>query len=433
MKNSLFQSLPDGFEYGIVQTEEEMDKIIEFNEAIHGENDASTLRHLVEEYPDFRKEMNFYIRDTDKGIIVSALNAIPSTWDYNGILLKNLELGYVGTHIDYRNQGLLRALYLSQFENELFKGKYHISTIMGIPFFYRQFGYDFILPLSRAVMLDPREILRTNVKPLPSFEEIEVRPATLQDLPHIKQLYKDLCKRFLVTVRRDDSLWTLQERTHRVWERKFETFVMERKGDIEGYLRFSIRDNPKDHFHNSLDVIESSVRSIGAVKRTLDLLAKKCQETGLVRILLPGTDVCHLSRVALDLGGTMSRGWKFQIRIPNMLHFLKRIRPVLQRRLRRTIFENLTIDLKLDIYRTCYTLKIVQGNIIEVTEDRRPPPSEYFGIRMPPRDFLRLVLGEYDLDELSNYNTDFIVDGFFRFLLRTLFPKQESWISYYFV
>ncbi|NHJ14101.1 MAG: GNAT family N-acetyltransferase [Candidatus Thorarchaeota archaeon] len=433
MKNSQPQELPDGFEYGVVQTDEEMEEIIKFNEAIHGEDDALALRRLIDEYPNLEKEQHFYIRDMDKGIIVSSLNAIPSVWDYDGIALKNLELGYVGTHSDYRNQGLFRALYLKHFERQLYKGNYHLSTIMGIPYFYRQFGYDFVLPLTRAVMLDAREIHRMNPKALPSSENIVVRPAIPQDLSSIMQLYHNLCKRLLVTARRDESLWELQEANHLVWTRKFETFVVERDGEIEGYFRTSIRSNPKDRFHNFLDVMESSIRTVGAIRRVLEFLGQKCEDSGLTRIIFPGTSACHLSKMALDLGGTMTRGWKFQIRIPNILQFLKRIGPILERRLRNTVFEGLTFDLALNIYHSYYILQIAKGKIVEVMDAGKPIENEYFGVRMPPQDFVRLMLGEYNLGELDYYNTDFIVDGPLRSLLGTLFPKQESWIFYYFV
>ncbi len=52
-------------------------------------------------------------------------------------------------------------------------------------------------------------------------------------------------------------------------------------------------------------------------------------------------------------------------------------------------------------------------------------------IRMPPADFVRLILGEYSIDELRKINMDFIVRGSHKALLETLFPKRESYIFLY--
>ncbi|MHA1576969.1 MAG: GNAT family N-acetyltransferase, partial [Candidatus Thorarchaeota archaeon] len=158
--------LPDGFEFGIVETDEELEELIEFNSTVHEPTDGEYLKRLIEYLPRFGREMNFYIRDSENGHIVSSINAIPSVWEYDGIALNNLELGFVGTLKEYREKGLLRILY-SYFDRLL--KNYDISTIQGIPYLYRTFGYDFIIPLGRKFFLAVDHIPSFNKESPPDF------------------------------------------------------------------------------------------------------------------------------------------------------------------------------------------------------------------------------------------------------------------------
>ena len=64
------------------------------------------------------------------------------------------------------------------------------------------------------------------------------------------------------------------------------------------------------------------------------------------------------------------------------------------------------------------------ANQMQEVDENRP-------FRAPPNDLVRLVLGEYSIDEISYNNIDFIVSSGLKSLIRTLFPKRESCIYYY--
>ena len=116
-------NLPDGFEFGIVQTDDELEELITFNATIHEPTDGVFLKRLIENLPNFTREMNYFIRDIDKGIFVASINSIPSIWEYDGVPVRNLELGFVGTLKEYRRKGLQWALY-SYFNHILITEKY---------------------------------------------------------------------------------------------------------------------------------------------------------------------------------------------------------------------------------------------------------------------------------------------------------------------
>jgi hypothetical protein len=428
--------LPDGLEFGIVKTDDELEELIKFNSSIHEPQDGEELRRIINLLPDFGREMNFFIRDTDKGIFVSSINAIPSVWSYAGVPLWNLELGFVGTLPEYRKRGLVRALYQEYFEKELTRGKWDISTIQGIPYYYRQFGYDFLIPAWRSVFLRTKQVPEVPPEEKPSWKRLTISRATKSNLDSIIKLYEEMTARTLVSSVRDRELWRIQERQRQEYEKEFTTYVVKDGKEVEGYFRLVAREmaiqhslsDPGDGF---LDVIESSIRTYDGVRRVLQFLKDKCKEMGLYRIALSGAMTSNLSQVGLDLGGNLSRGWKHQLRIPDMIRFLRRIRPVLQKRLQKTMFEGLTKEVTINTYRHCYVLDFQDGKIKQVKDLGIHEDGKNLSFRAPPNDFVRLLLGQYSIEELNQQNTDFLVSGQVKALIKTLFPKQESFIGYY--
>ena len=182
---------------------------------------------------------------------------------------------------------------------------------------------------------------------------------------------------------------------------------------------------------SALQVIESRIRTFAGVRRALQFLRTQALENSIYRIGVSGPSTNNLSRIVLDLGGNLRGGWKFQIRIPNMLQLLRRIQRILEKRLVGTLFEGLTMDLALNTFRNCYLLKFVKGRIESITDLGMQEVDENRPFRAPPNDLVRLVLGEYSIDEISYNNIDFIVSSGLKSLIRTLFPKRESCIYYY--
>jgi hypothetical protein len=432
MADPIDLTLPDGLEYGIVETDDELEELIAFNSAIHEPEDGETLRRLIEKMPGFGRELNYYIRDTDSGKIVSSLNAIPSVWAYNGIPINNLELGFVGTLEEYRKRGLIRKLYYKYFEKQFHRGRYHISNIQGIPYFYRQFGYDFLIPDWRQVFLRPNQIPVLPPDKKPDWMRLSIRPATKSNLNDIITLYDKLSTGLLVSTIRDRTLWELQEKIRKDFAKDFSTYVVKRGTEVLGYFRLVLRENKKEPENSYLNVMESSISGIDGVRRTLEFLRSHCIELGFHRIAFSGATTSNLSRIGLDLGGQMSRGWKHQLRIRDMVHFLKRIRPALQKRLRNTMFAGLTQEVTINTYRHRYVLDFQSGKIKDIKDLGVHEDGKYLDFRTPPNDFVRLLLGQYSPEELSHQDMDFIIQGPAKSLIATLFPKQESFIGYYY-
>ncbi len=94
------------------------------------------------------------------------------TWEYEGIPFVIGRPEIVATDPDYRNRGLVRAIFelihaRSEAEGHLVQG------ITGIPYFYRQFGYEY------ALELDVHRV--THFALIPKAKEGVPEPYTLRD------------------------------------------------------------------------------------------------------------------------------------------------------------------------------------------------------------------------------------------------------------
>src|SRR5712691_11396345 len=113
------------------------------------------------------------------GAIVSSMNLISQTWVYDGIPFGVGRPELVGTSLEYRYRGLVRAQFevIHQWSTE--RGE-RLQAITGIPWYYRQFGYEMALNLGGG---------RVGYRPhIPELKDGEpepyrVRPATAADLP----------------------------------------------------------------------------------------------------------------------------------------------------------------------------------------------------------------------------------------------------------
>src|SRR5512136_687013 len=119
---------------------------------------------------------------------------IPQTWTYAGISFEVGRPEAVGTDPDYRRRGLVRM----QFEVLHAKSEamgHLVQGITGIPWYYRQFGYEY------AIDLDVGRL--THWANVPTLQEGEaepycLRPMTMDDLSLVKALYEKDCARSLV-------------------------------------------------------------------------------------------------------------------------------------------------------------------------------------------------------------------------------------------
>ncbi len=82
-----------------------------------------------------------------------------------------------------------------------------VQTITGIPYFYRQFGYEYALDLGVE-----RETYTALIPPLAegASEPYSLRDAIVNDIPLIARLYEQQCASNIVSTVIDESWWRHQ-------------------------------------------------------------------------------------------------------------------------------------------------------------------------------------------------------------------------------
>ncbi|MCA1665916.1 MAG: GNAT family N-acetyltransferase, partial [Thermomicrobia bacterium] len=143
------------------------------------------------------------VEDTRNDVIASSLCHISQRWSYAGIPFGVGRPEMVGTHPDYRRRGLVRAQFevIHQWSAE--RGE-AVQVIGGIPWYYRQFGYEMALELDSGRFGYPADV--------PGLEEgateaYRIRPATEADVPLLARAYEFGMRRGRVACLRDANQW----------------------------------------------------------------------------------------------------------------------------------------------------------------------------------------------------------------------------------
>ncbi|HKD74330.1 MAG TPA: GNAT family N-acetyltransferase, partial [Ktedonobacterales bacterium] len=163
-------------------TAADVEPLIALNKEIFGQRAPDFVRHFLSgDWPICTMKDFTVVEDTNAGAIVSSLCLIAQTWSYDGIEFGVGQPEFVLTRPEYRRRGLIRAQMEVVHEWSEQHGDF-VQVITGIPYYYRQFGYEMGLAFggfrvgSKAYVEKLKE---------GEAEPFLVRPATEDDLPFI--------------------------------------------------------------------------------------------------------------------------------------------------------------------------------------------------------------------------------------------------------
>lgn len=189
---------------------EDAEALAKFNRAIHTDNDpdgqciaAWTRDLLTRPHPTFSPNDFTIVEETTTGRIISTMNLISQTWSYEEIKFGVGRPELVGTLPEFRNRGLVRIQFEEVHKWSAERGEM-VQAITGIPFYYRQFGYEM------ALDLDARRF--GSEAQLPKIKEGETEPYLIRaaresDLPFIEELYDRTKKRSMIACERTPELF----------------------------------------------------------------------------------------------------------------------------------------------------------------------------------------------------------------------------------
>jgi len=419
--------LGDGLLLKAVRNVQDAQRLAAFNAFVHQDTAVGVWthwclggRHPTVTFPDF-----LFVEDTNKGEIVSTLGLMTQTWTYDGIPLPVGQVELVGTHPDYRGRGLIRA-QMEVTERMLRARGCLLSCIEGIPYFYRQFGYEYAIPLGSCANL--------SLDRVPTLAKGQEEPVAIQrmnvdtDLRRVLALYDAHAAELCIVSVRDEALWRYQESAPPGIPEPPETYVVEDDEGVIGY--FQVR---KNMWGPLLEFMEASVRPGGQVWGSQESwMAALRFAKGLATqrnyhklcFALPKTH--PLVTVVRYLGAEFERQYAWQIRIMDHAALIRRIAPALERRLAQSLLARFSGNLAINTMPRLIRLHFSQGRLIAVTEEGGQ--QEPWGMRMPPLLLTQLLMGYRSYQEIMECHLDASVRPAARQLVDVLFPKTDSFI-----
>jgi hypothetical protein len=413
-------------------TVEDADALAEFNRAIHSDNEqdgqclVDWTRDLLTIHPTFGPGDFTVIEETATGRIVSTMNLISQVWSYEGIKFGVGRPELVGTLPEFRNRGLVRLQFEQIHKWSAERGEM-VQAITGIPFYYRQFGYEM------ALDLDGRRF--GYEAQLPKLKEGEtepfiIRPAQESDLPFMEELYEQTKGRSMIACERTPELFRYELTAHNnhCW---LQCIIDDAAGKPVGFFRHPAYNHGSSMVAARYE-LKTGVSWLEATPSLVRFLWSKGQEYAR----RDGSE-CHsfgfvlgASHPAYEVLGnrlsTVHQAYAWYLRVPDLCGFLNHIKPVLEGRLAESIAANHSREIRISLYRTGVRMRIEHGKITAI-EPWKPAPKDEGDAAFPGLTFLQLLFGYRSFEELRYAFADCGCESEeARVLLNILFPKKLS-------
>jgi hypothetical protein len=432
-KADILRELADGLIIRRARAED-AEAVIAFNEKIFKQPGAEGEQEDIAgwinsifggKHPTLSARDFIIIEDLGKKRIISSLCLISQTWSYGGIKFGVGRPEVVATLPDYRRRGLVRQQFeiLHQWSA---RRKEKVQAITGIPYFYRQFGYEMALELFSGFSCGPGELPKVAKD---QQGEYRVRPAREKDLPFIARLYRQGMRRFLVSCERNEKLWRFElKRRLQGFSQPLLRRIETRQGEAVGFLMHQGGLQGKA-IGASLYELKPGRNWLAVTPAVVDYLWKT-GETYAAR------DKRDLARFSLWLGESHpayqalprlkreSQPYAYYLRVADIPDFLRHIAPVLEQRLAASIAPGHSGELTLSFFRAGASLTFEKGKLSKIEPWQ---PNDKAAAFFPDLTFLQLLFGYRSLEELNYAFPDCRVrEDEAGVLLTLLFPKQAS-------
>lgn len=369
------------------------------------------------------------VAEAATGKIVSSVALFSQTWTYDGIPFKVGQPEAVSTDPAYRRRGLVRAQFEEIHRWSAARGEL-VQGITGIPWYYRQFGYEMALNLDGS-----RAGFKPNV-PKPADGEAEgyqFRRAAIDDVPFISEMYRQATARSMIAAEREAALWRFEiEGRSELSGVRRELRVIEPAaggepagvvihGRRSGGGRLGVRLYEVRPGTPFLAVTPSLLRYL---ERTGEEIAQRDGEAFTAFSFLLG-EMHPVYDTIADRLPHVTPPYAWYLRVPDLATFVRHITPALERRLAASAQAGYTGELNLNFYRSGLQLGFQAGRLS--VSGWAPDRPEGGDAAFPDLTFLQLLFGYRSLAELRQAFADcWSETDEARALLPILFPKKDS-------
>lgn len=394
-----------------------------FNAAFNGLGEGLTADCLMRHFPGIRRDQFFMLRDAATSEVVMSICLVPWALSFGPVRLDAVMIEMVLTHPQYRRKGLVRSM-IHYLHEQIARQGNDIGLILGIPFYYRQFGYTYSLDAASPAPIE--------VPSLPAAEsalrgQYHLRQATLEDIPDLMRCHDGMVSAFGLHAQRGPALWEFYLRSAGY---PVQVVVDQAVRRVAGYCILK-HDGPRD-----VRIIEDAWDTDAAA----GFMIARHHQRGVSRMVFDWPGLSRLARVCLGADGirdaagakAAAGGNQWLIRIPDPARLMHRLGPVWQDRLAQSPYADLTMDLRINLYREAYVMHFRDGRLLSVDNAGFVDTSmgSSGGDLCIPRDaFVRLLLGYRSLDELTDAWPDIWCTPARRDLIHVLFPRFPSYVN----
>jgi len=392
-------------------TRDDLEQVYELMRVVFPDERVDALiRRLLDYYPETTIDHIFSVRSG--GETVAALIMIPQTWAMDGVELRVAEMGCVATRPEHRRRGLQRIL------NEAFDGYaaergFDLCALAGIPYFYRQFGYEYAVDLDHSTTLDADRIPDTE-------NSLEARPFSEDDVEAASAMLDEAQRRYHVSCPRTRSVWLMQHRTGHYNGEPYKAVALTTGGELKAYVRYGV-----DASNGVLVLKEAGFESPRYAEQVLAYVGAACKAYGLTKVNSRQFYGDEPTRTMVELGGVSVAPYAWQVKVLDHLGLFRKLAPLLESRLRASGYGGLCETLNLNFRKFNIEATVKEGKIVGV---ERGVDCRDRTIGLNPYVFPQLLLGYRSVRELEAAYPDFRVRDTHRPLLEAMFPRRPGYI-----
>lgn len=400
---------------------------------------------LSDKHPFMSSNDVALVEDTANGKVVAATVLLRQPAEYGGIPLTMGRPELVASLPEYRNRGLVRSVFELIHARSAHMG-HDFQGITGIPYYYRQFGYEYATPLEGT--------LRVPFERIPKLEEgqsetCSLRPATLEDIP----LLMELAERERSWPRRAaDHLppqppilsvpipepywrWMLTKMSPAISDSWKTLVVVDKAGEAIGYVLHRPLRWGKEVRIVGMSFKEGVVipAHLPSLLRALKAFAPSVSparddqpsEADAFSFVFIGHHPMN-ELLSPGFGEKQGRQYAWYLRVPDLPGFIRKIAPVLEQRLAASLLAGYSGELNIDFYRSALRLVFENGRLVTAEPWRKPVWDAKVHAGFYPLTFLKLVFGYCDLKALQAVFPDVWANDEATKLLEVLFPVQPT-------
>lgn len=393
-------------------TPADIEGLLEINGTLLGEDSRVEVKFLIEGgVPGLGLE-DFLVVVDPGGKVVSSVSLLTQELRIGRTVLKIGNPEFVSTLPEYRGGGLVRHIFAVMEQLQKERGL-AISIIMGIPYFYRLFGYEYALEDFRAGFLYPN-IHREKLAAIP---DLEIRRAVESDAPLLAKMYAETAAQADIAQTMAESGWVWAARTRELRANNLEDWVAVENGQPIAYARLHLYGN-----------ILTTFRLTGDLTGQKALIKKALEWQDLEKLGIGTVRNSPLSQWIALLEPGPRPSYANYVRIIDPALAFRQLAPEFESRLAASTLAGLTREVELGFYRFGVALTFEEGKLTKV-EAR--PGNQSPAIGIPPDLLPKMLMGFRSVDELAAYSPDFIVKTEDWALLQILFPPLIDMVNFF--